>query len=248
MATNQPRVPSDGNSHPPVITMGLARCLPGPMFPSPCLTQLFLYQTLCFPCSPVPMFPRNISQFPPPPPPPPPPPNLPHPTPIPTHPTLLKQANKTTYIAQSLCYPAPMFPIFPSPNIPPPRCPQSTCSPSPQCSRSYFPQSLCSPIPMSPNPIKPQSWCSPDASPYISTNAHLVPMFTVPIFLIFFQSLCSPNMFPSPYATQSLWSPTPMSPRCVCESLYSQVNVPLIPVFTTIYVQSQCSPKMSPCL
>ena len=35
---------------------GSARCLPGPMFPT------LWYQSLCFPCSPVPMLPRNVSQ------------------------------------------------------------------------------------------------------------------------------------------------------------------------------------------
>ena len=107
----------------------------------------------------------------------------------------------------------PMFPIIPSP---------------------YVSQSLGSPISMLPRIYSPspsssyalRRWC-----PTLMPPVHMLPKHVL-------QSLCSPNMFPSPYVPQT-WSPplrfpkdVPQSlcfpaplllmlPRCVCKSLYS---------------------------
>ena len=95
-------------------------------------------------------------------------------------------------------------------------------------------------IPMFPSPYVPQSLCSPlyDISPYVSH---------VP------QSLCYPEMFPSPvapqtYIIQSLCSPVPMFPifpspyvpQSLCSPLYDiSPYVPHVP-------QSLCYPEMFP--
>ena len=72
-----------------------ALCSPGPMFPA------LWYQSLCFPCSPVPMLPRIF--------------------PVPL---FLKFILPSPCVPQYLCFPYPPVPMFPSPYVF-----QSLCSP-----------------------------------------------------------------------------------------------------------------------
>ena len=173
------------------------------------------YQSLCSPCSPVPMFPRNVSQFrcs----------PTLHYPVPVFPNPYVPQSLCSPPYdispyvphVPQTLCYPE----MFPSPVAPQPYITQSLCSPVPMFPSPYVPQSLCSPVHLFPSPYR----CSPVPmlpSPYVPPTNSPVPMFRtlIPQKLLFPifpkhvpQSLCSPNYFTSscvPHSVSSLLQP-----------------------------------------
>ena len=99
-----------------------------------------------------------------------------------------------THITQSLCSPVPMFPIFPSPNVPSPYVPQSLCSPVHgfpdliDVPSPYVPPTN-SPVPMFPVPIPQKCF------PFPMFPQHDTRCLYVSQCLCFTQSLCSPYSF-----------------------------------------------------
>ena len=138
---------------------------------------MFPAKSLCFPCSSVPLFPRNVSQ--------------PRCSPNLYYSVLIFPSTHVSPNPKSLCFPVSMFSSL--------YVPHSRWLPSP-----YVPQSLCPrpQVPMFPNKDVPISLCSPSLNSTVMTPL---------IHRSVFHSLCSPNMFPSPYVLQ--WCPAvPMLP------------------------------------
>ena len=122
------------------------------------------------------------------------------------------------YLPHSFCSPVPMFPVpmFPDPIFPSSYIPQSLSSPT-----RY---ALCFPASVFPSPFA--------SHPYV-----LQPFYS-PVSIVTingFPSLCSPNIFPSPYVPQSLCSAGPLSKVPMLPSPY-RLDVP----------QSLCSPNKFP--
>ena len=143
-----------------------------------------------------------------------------------------------TYITQPLCSPVPMFPIFPSPYVPPTSSPvpmfpspiPQKCFPFPMFPK-HVPQSLCSPVPMFPKHV-PRCLCSP--VPMFPQLVSPVPVFPIPYF---------PWHSPIPYV-RSIYNPqkcfqSDVPQRChLVPILHS-----LVPMFSRFVAsQSFCSP------
>ena len=179
-----------------VPTKGSARCLPGPMFPSP-YDPRFMILVPMFPMFPSPYVTQKCF-------------------PVPLLPELILHS---PCVPKYPCFPYSPAPMFPSPYVPQSLCPPVhlfpspyRCSPVPMIPSPYVPQlinqSLCSPLLFHRSVF--HSLYSPHriSSPYVP------------------QCLCSPKMFPSPYVPQCLCSPnmfhSPYVPQSLCSSNYRQ--------------------------
>ena len=113
--------------------------------------------------------------------------------------------------------------MFPSPFVPQ------------RCLRVHMFHKCVSPVTVFKVPLS--TW---SVSQYICFSLPIVP---VPMFLgSAFPSLCSPMIFTSPYAPQSLYSTRPFIPLKCFQSLCSPKIFPSPDVPQFLYSQSKCSP------
>ena len=172
--------------------MGSARCLPGPMFPSPYVPR-FMILVPMFPMFPSPYVTQKYF-------------------PVPLLPKLI---SPSPCVPQYPCFPYSPVPMFPSPYVPQSICfpvpidvHQSLCSPGPMfpqlIHQSYSTEVFS--IPYVPPNMFP--------SPYVPPTSSPVPITYVP------QSY-STEVFSIPYVPQCLCSPVPMFPKHVPQALWN---------------------------